>query len=198
MNRAPRFVIPTGVRTSVLGWSNGVEEPAVCVCVKLFVLVFLVATLQTALAAQDLPKGWRPPNKAEASDEWRNKSPTRFLTVRGDFNGDGKPDIAELLVNPSRKRWALFVKLGSSTSWQRVGDENEMDWLRGMGIKLVKPGRYETACGKGYGEDFCAHGEPKFLKISSDAIDLFKEESADSIAYWDQKRDTFRFVQMSD
>jgi len=177
---------------------NGVEEPAVCVCAKLVVLIFAVAALQTALAAQDLPKGWRRPTKAETSDNWRSKSSTRFQVAKGDFDGDGKPDIAELLVNPSRKRWALFVKLGSTARWQRVGDENEMDWLGGMGIKLVKPGRYETACGKGYGEDFCAHGEPKFLKISTDALDLFKEESADSMAYWDPKRNTFRFVQMSD
>lgn len=73
-----------------------------------------------------------------------------------------------------------------------------MDWLVSMGIKHVKPGRYETACGKGYGEEFCVHGVPKFLKISADAIDVFKQESADSIVYWDQKLNTFRFVQMSD
>jgi hypothetical protein len=73
-----------------------------------------------------------------------------------------------------------------------------MEWLGGMGIHLVKPGRYETACGKGYGEEFCSHGEPKFLKLATDAIDLFRQESADSIAYWDQKRNMFALVQMSD
>jgi hypothetical protein len=161
--------------------------------IRLFLL-----TLSALAVAQDLPAGWRRPTKAEASGDWRQKSRTRFLVVNGDFDGDSKPDVAELLVNPAAKRFALFVKLGSTGRWHRVGDESEMDWLSGMGIKVVKPGSYETACGKGYEEDFCAHGEPKHLKISTDAIDLFKEESADSIAYWDQKRQAFRFIQMSD
>jgi hypothetical protein len=154
--------------------------------------------ISAVVVAQDLPKGWRRPTKAESSDDWRNKSRSRFLVVSGDFDGDGQPDVAELLVNPSRKRWALFVKLQSTGRWQRVGDENEMEWFGGMGIHLVKPGKYETACGKGYGEDFCAHGEPKYLTLATDAIDTFKAESADSIVYWDQKRRAFRFIQMSD
>jgi hypothetical protein len=166
--------------------------------ITLLAFIFLMLTLSTKVWAQELPKGWGRPTKSEASDEWRNKSRSKFLVVIGDFDGDGKPDIAEILVDLSGKRWALFVKLQSSGNWQRVGDENEIEWLGGMGIALVKPGKYETACGKGYGEEFCAHGEPKYLKLSNDAIDLFKEESADSIAYWEQQAQKFRFVQMSD
>jgi hypothetical protein len=191
-------VIPTGVRPSVFGWSNAVEEPAVRWRRQIAVLIFLAALLSGVAVAQDLPKGWRRPTKAETSDDWRNKSRARFLTVTGDFDGDGQPDLAELLVNPSLKRWAVFVKLHSTGRWQRIGDENEMDWLGNMGIAPVKPGKYETACGKGYGDEFCAHGEPKYLKLATDAIDMFAEESADSMVYWDQKKQVFRLIQMSD
>lgn len=191
-------VIPTGVRPSARGWSSGVEEPALAQWAKFLSLVFLAAILSIGATAQELPKGWRLPTRSETSDEWRNKNSTRFLVVHGDFDGDGLPDVTELLVNPARKRWALFVRLQSTGSWQQVGDENEMEWLAGMGIKLVIPGTYETACGKGYGEEFCAHGEPKYLKLLEYGIDLFKEESADSIAYWDQKTAKFHFIQMSD
>jgi hypothetical protein len=183
------------------GIRSGVEEPAVFGLRQLLIPIipiFLAAMVLTTAHAQDLPSGWRRPLKSEVADDWRNKSGSRFLVVRGDFDGDGHPDVAELLVNPSRKRWAIFVKLGVTKHWQRVGDENEMGWLGGMGISLVKPGKHETACGKGYGDEFCAHGEPKYLKLSTDAIDFFKEESADSVAYWDQKSHQFRFIQMSD
>ena len=192
------FVIPTGVRPSVPGWSNAVEEPAVSTVFQLLPFCLIVVLLSSLSAAQELPRGWRRPTNAEASDDWRSKSRTRFLIASGDFDGDGNADFAELLVNPSHKKWALFVKLQSAGQWQRVGDENGMDWLPSMGIHLVKPGKYETACGKGYGEEFCAQGEPKYLKLSTDAIDLFKEESADSVVYWDQKSHKFRFIQMSD
>jgi hypothetical protein len=156
------------------------------------------AALSTIAAAQELPQGWRRPTQSETSEAWRNKSPSHFVVVKGDFDGDGQPDVAEILINPSRNRWAIFVKLAATQHWQRVGDQNEMSWLAGMGLSPVKAGRYETACGKGYGEEFCGYGEPKYLKLSTDAIDFFKEESADSIVYWDQKKHAFRFIQMSD
>jgi hypothetical protein len=160
--------------------------------------VFVAAFFPTLVLAQELPKGWRHPTRSETSDDWRKKSPTRFVALKGDFDGDGKFDTAELLVNPSKHRFAVFLKLGSSASWQEIGDEIEMKWLGQMGIDLVKRGKYETACGKGYDDSFCAHGEPDYLTIETAAIDLFIEESADSMLYWDKKQKKFRTIQMSD
>jgi hypothetical protein len=153
-------VIPTGVRPPASGdrteWRN-LLFPRALRCI-------LIAVLFSAAAVpQDLPQGWRRPTTSEVSDKWRAKAPTRFVTVKADFDGDGKADTAELLVNPSRHRFAVFVKLGSNETWQRIGDEIEVKWLGEMGINIAKPGKYETACGKGYDDSFCAHSEPNYL-----------------------------------
>ena len=159
--------------------------------------VFLVLFCELAVA-QDLPAGWRRPIKTEAADQWRQKSQTRFFVVRGDFDGDGQPDLAELLVNPTSQKFALFVKLYSTGKWQQLGDPYDLGALQRFGIDLVKPGKYETACGKGYDESFCAHGEPDYLLLSHPAIDFIYTESADIVFYWDEKTKAFREIAMSD
>jgi len=148
--------------------------------------------------AQEPPAGWRRPSLAETAAKWRQKSPTRFFTVRGDFDGDGKPDIAELLVNPSRSQFALFVKLASADTWQLLDKPYDLKSLGRFGIEVVKPGKYETACGKGYGDWACANGEPDWLRLAHPGIDFFYTESSDSIYYWDTQSKKFRQVVMSD
>ncbi len=149
-------------------------------------------------AEQDLPSGWRRATPAESSNEWREKSPTRFLVVKGDFDGDGKEDTAELFINSSSNQFALFVKLASTDKWQLTGAPVNGMWFGQFGIHLVKPGKYETACGKGYGEYACSHGEPETLKVPGAAIDFFYRESSDSYFYWDKKERAFRKILMSD
>jgi hypothetical protein len=151
-----------------------------------------------ALAQERPPDGWRRPTGTESADEWRQKSQTRFFVVRGDFDGDGKPDLAELLVNPTSKKFALFVKLFSVGKWQQLGESYDLGSLQRFGINLVKPGKYETACGKGYDDSFCAHGEPDYLTLGHPAIDFIYTESSDSIFYWDTKTRRFREIAMSD
>ncbi len=60
------------------------------------------------------------------------------------------------------------------------------------GISLVRPGQYETACGKGYWE--CGPGEPEVLKLRRPAVEFFKFESASSIFFWDVKTNGFHQV----
>jgi hypothetical protein len=164
-------------------------QRGICVC--------LIA-LSGFAAAQELPTGWRRPTPAETAGEWRQKSPTRFLVVKGDFDGDGKPDTAELLVDARAGRFALFAKLDSTAKWQLVGNPSDLKSLDRVGIDIVKVGEYKTACGKGYGDYACAHGEPDSLKLSTSAIDFFYTESSDSIVYWDSATKAFREVLISD
>ena len=163
-----------------------------CMC------VLLIALFPGVLVAQDLPPAWRKPLRAEASDEWRQKSPNRFLVVRADFDGDGKQEDAELLVNPATNECALFVKLASKKQWEMIDKPFDIGSLDRFGIDLVKPGEHKTACGKGYGNYACAHGEPDVLKVSNPAIVLFYRESSDSIFYWDSNKKVFREIVMSD
>jgi len=79
-----------------------------------------------------------------------------------------------------------------------LGDTGNLGDLGRFAIDLVKPGRYETACGKGYDDSFCAHGEPDYLVLSRPAIDFIYTESADSIFYWGEKTKEFRKIAMSD
>jgi hypothetical protein len=197
MNRALRPVIPTGVRSFASGWSNGVEEPAVS-WRRPALALFFGLLVSSAAFAQDLPTGWRRANLAERASPWRRKSPTRFFRVEGDFDGDGRTDVAELLMNPTQKKFAVFVKLAGTQKWQRLGDAGDLGALDRFAIDLVKPGRYETACGKGYDDSLCAHGELDYLVLSHPAIDFIYTESADSIFYWDQKTKAFREIAMSD
>jgi hypothetical protein len=152
----------------------------------------------TAFSAQSPPTGWRPASASEASGAWRKKSPTKVLVVRADFDGDGRADLAELLVDPTTGKIAVFVKLASTEKWQMLGEPYDLGYLDRLGINLVKPGKYETACGKGYDDSFCARGEPDYLVLTHSAIDLIYTESSDVIFYWDRKNKIFQQIQMSD
>src|SRR5712691_1804769 len=154
-------------------------------------IAWIVLTVGLVLGQNIAPTGWRRITQAEAADDWRQKHSTRFLLVKGDFDGDGKPDVAELLLNPGSNRFALFVRLASTSKWERLGEPIDAKNLDRFGIDFVKPGKYETACGKGYGDYACAHGEPDFLTLSTPGIDFFYTESSDSIFYWDQRLGKF-------
>ncbi|HTW60073.1 MAG TPA: hypothetical protein VMD99_18260 [Terriglobales bacterium] len=101
-------------------------------------------------------------------------------------------------MNSTKRKCAVFVKLASTQKWQMLGDTGNLGDLGRFAIDLVKPGRYETACGKGYDDSFCAHGEPDYLVLSRPAIDFIYTESADSIFYWGEKTKEFRKIAMSD
>jgi hypothetical protein len=144
------------------------------------------------------PAGWRDARDAEVAQKWRSGDPARYLVVRADFNGDHRIDEARLLVREDGNALALVVFIAQADGY-KVSILDTIDgsgWLDVIGISLAVPDRYPTACGKGYFE--CESGEPKELVLLHPAIDCFKEESADSVFYWDDRTGSFRRVWMSD
>jgi hypothetical protein len=65
-----------------------------------------------------------------------------------------------------------------------------------MGIAKVSPGKYKTACGKGYWE--CKTGELPEIAIRHDSINYFKTESASSYIYWSERTKTFKRAWITD
>jgi len=65
-----------------------------------------------------------------------------------------------------------------------------------MGISLWEPGQYKTACGKGYWE--CKDDETQILKLKTPGINFFAFESANSIFYWNSRKNEFKRIWMSD
>lgn len=161
------------------------------------VLISLVVPL--SLFANDLAS-WRPPTTDELGpySEWRNKDPNRYLLVRADFDGDGKDDTARLVVNEKENKIGLSVILSTlgKVSPLLIETNNDKRAIESRGIKVAKPGKYETACGKGYYD--CKKGEPKHIQLDHPGIDFFKYESANMYFIWNSTKKTFDEIGISD
>ena len=97
-----------------------------------------------------------------------------YSAFSADFDGDGMSDRAMLLLRSGKPEAALVVVLGRAPTKPIVLERQEdPSWLDVMGIELVAPGRYKTACGKG-------------------------SESANSFFYFDSRTTGFRRVWISD
>jgi hypothetical protein len=159
----------------------------------------------TTLAAAGLPKvtlspphGWRLPNPDETAQSWRSKSPLRYLSVNGDFTGEGNIDSAMILVRSDGSGLAPFVALAGSDHQLRflqAEETNPISYLGEEGVKLLKPGKYMTTCAKGYG---CSENEKESVTISTDAIEIFKYEGPARMIYWDKSKGAFSEAWLSD
>jgi hypothetical protein len=164
----------------------------------MFVLCICTTLIHFSVAfAQELPHDWRRPSKTEVADKWRMKSPTRFVIVKGDFDGDGKADVAELLVGRSARQCALFVWLSSERN-----NSPELIWqtdkggLINIGIRLIHPGKYETLCSSDPTE--CEAQTPTNINLKNYGIEFFSHGATRSFAYWDGATKKFRWVPIGD
>ena len=162
-------------------------------------VVALVLLVPAALPAQH-SSDWRQPVNSDLGDDytWRKEDPELYLTAKADFDGDGKIDTAKLFINDKENKMGLFVTWSSSKKvWPALLlDTTDMNEMRSMGIRVIKPGHYKTACGKGYWP--CKKEEPEILSFKQPAIDFFTYESASSYFIWDKKAKAFKRIWMSD
>ncbi len=160
------------------------------ICVSLMAL-----TIALSLAQDTLPDGWRKPTAAEAKGAWRNKSAARFLVVKGDFDGDGHDDLAELLGSDAGNEFALFVRLSTQhNTWQSIHGGRAA--VADFGIRLVHSGKRDMLCSDD--PSVCAPGTAKSLDLTNSAIEFFTYGEASSIFYWDKSAKRFRAAPMSD
>lgn len=158
----------------------------------------LIALMGSATAAQNRSNPiatWRAPLAAELGtaeeQKWRADDPTHYLTLTGDFDGDGKPDEARLLVRGDGKAFALFVKLAAHDTAIKLDEFPKIKMLPSIGIKRVTPATYPTACARGLD---CAEDEPRYLRVTHDAIDYFNHDVTDRYYYWSDVRHSFAQV----
>lgn len=164
-----------------------------------FVFIALTSLAQ-AQSMPEFPAGWKPATKSDYSDEnlsfRKNQVPNH---IEADFNGDGIKDHAWILINTSKKAFGVFVFLGAENGSYKMMmlDEHKRETEKiFMGISLLEPGQYKTACGKGYWE--CKDDETEILKLNTPGINFFAFESANSVFYWNSHKNEFTRIWMSD
>jgi hypothetical protein len=148
----------------------------------------------------DFPNGLiLPTDEILSLEPLRDKSPTKFINVSADFNGDGKIDYAFLLhdVKENKSVLAVKVSINEKYKWQ-VFDKLKYKWTEvSLGIDLAEPDTYETACGKGYWE--CEKGEPEKLNLDKPGFWYYPfEQGGAEIFYWDVSKNDFSNVIMND
>jgi len=109
----------------------------------ILLLFFVFLLLPFPLPAQT-PEGWRPPTQKELANDlwWRKEDPQLYLVLKADFDGDGKEDVASLLINDKKNKIGLFVALttrqvGSPLLLETMDDKK---WIGLRRIRVAKVG----------------------------------------------------------
>lgn len=162
----------------------------------LLVTLCLMPLLVLAQSAELMPpEGWRFPTEADYTDSWkefRATIPVPFH-AQADFNGDGLPDGAWILLSTQDTSGGLFVFLAQKEGPPKaifLDQDPGVYKAQYMGIKIVPPGKYQTACGKGYFK--CGPSEPRVLHLARPAISYFLYNSTESFFWWDTKSGLFQ------
>ena len=118
--------------------------------------------------------------------------------VRADLNGDRVADDAWILIPTTGRGQGVFVFLGQRSGKPRIVQLSYSEELmpQSMYLSELEPGRYDTACGKGYLD--CAAGEPAVLRLRRPGVVYAMYESASSVFYWDAEAGEFTKVALSD
>jgi hypothetical protein len=116
-----------------------------------FLAAALLAPPALAQTPFVIPAGWERPAVSDLGpnsyDFKLRKGPDLELVARGDFDGDGKADQAELLVNRKAGVFSLFIHLATEAAPREL-PEGKLTGIGGTGIRTLKPGTYDTICGR--------------------------------------------------
>jgi len=127
---------------------------------------------------------------AVKADSWRKVSPTQFLSVNLDMNGDAIADVATLVVSSDQSRSAIKICFGNKSAAKSNEDcsifATSENIASVMGLDKKPAGCYE------YHED--DSGKPSSGKkrcSKNDVLEYFKFGSASSFFIYNQEMKTF-------
>jgi len=155
-----------------------------------------------------LPDGWRLPVAGEMDAPFRAYELNRYLRAAADFDGDGAPDTALVLVSETIGPRGHPAAIGAFAFLSQPGGSTRphpvhilehplpVDF-RQFGIMARPPGRYVTACGAGYG-DGCAPGEPDAVVLETAGLECGLFESVTGLYRWNPLAGRFDGVPISD
>ncbi|WP_111860619.1 hypothetical protein [Acinetobacter sp. CFCC 10889] len=145
-----------------------------------------------------LPENWRVATQEDAINDWaRFNSPNKIVN---DFNGDGKYDVAQILLSNNSSQGFNFVVEVSDTDQRKQFILQQSDTLsaQNFSIKLLEPSEeiWESACEKGYWD--CAADEIRQFKITKPSIQFCYIESACTVYLWSDRNKNFTKIPLSD
>ncbi len=152
---------------------------------------WLLLLVGTAVAAEDLSVFNVPDAVTKClkpvSRQYKVSGRINPFYLRGDFDGDGRPDYAVLITNSKGERGIAICRSGSATPD-----------VVGAGVVLNKLADFDfdawMVFPKGPVEKGVGEGRPP--KLLGDAISIIWSESASALLYWDGRR--FRWYQQGD
>jgi hypothetical protein len=108
-----------------------------------------------------------------------------YMEATGDFDGDGRPDLAEVYLNRHTGNHAVFITL-NARAVARVYKviEAPANLLVRIGISRAVPGEYRNACWKNKEAkgNTCT---PATFHMKYDGLAYFTFEAASQLVYWD-------------
>ena len=148
-----------------------------------------------------VPEGWTFPKHPDFNQEWRNGNPDRYLSCRGDFNGDGTIDSAFVLESKGDANFGVFVEFSTTNDKKelvmlfdfaktfhhidKMHYEGALAEYRSRyGIKVVSPDSFNAAFEEGKQEYTDSKSEKYELLFPG--IELFEYDAGYSeFYYWD-------------
>ena len=163
----------------------------------------LLMVFAHAVAAAEIPAGWRHLKNTELADPLREKSRSLLSRASADFNGDGIDDHAVILRSRKSDKEALWVNVSrpaADARWIKLVEfVASPDADSGMAIDATPPGTYPYGCFDNAKEcDFGARESRPKLRLRDPSLVYFKLESASSLFFWSRSKQRFMRVWLSD
>lgn len=159
------------------------------IVVKIAIALAFLSCIDHA-AAYD---GWIRLSANQVKEQsWREVLPTKLLSANLDIDGDGKKDVAAIVVSRDSKKSAVRICFGDATrrpQCQVVAESENISDV--MGLERKSPGCYaygEDANGHpSHGEKICGQADLlEYFKFgSASSFFLYKGRSRELERYWD-------------